>query len=732
MQRRPPWVSSALPLFLTGFFLALAVPPTGHTAERPKAGRAKKASSFIGLEPRLDAAFRDAPRLVALSPFSADRAAGSQRFNVLASRLASLKLTDEEIRDVVKAYIEERRRHKNMSFLEEARVSFISGAFEDSRDLALRAGDDAHRAKPRDASAVVSCLELAGYAAMELGLNEDARKYLTVAETETHSDKNLPEWARIQTALAQVDFRRGDYTGQQRILRAVFDQHVRALGPGHVETLRYHNELAAALYDQRQDALAQEEYVAILAELEKAPEANTAALISVSKNLATVLEGMGQFLPAEPFRRKVVELQKKVPVARHLDTFLSRLKVIESLQKQGRLVPAIEEMEAVLADVETIRDADPVMLEMSLRFLGSLRYDERSYGKSAPLFQRLYDLLYRRKGPTDLETLAAATMLADNLSHLGESERARTLLEQTLARGAKAGLAEGPDMVTTMHCLALVQQRLGKYAAAEQELRRVHELRARTYGQADVNTLQALFSLADLFAARGDHDLAVQAYLEVLGSLQRYHGPKHPMFMACRTHLAELLEKMGRYREAEEHFTAVLIPQLKVLTPDACRLAAKVAVAKMKQGKYAEAVPLFNLALRGIPEIHPSQYTEEMEGFRRVMGECLVRVGNDWQGKMEINAAMRNFTRLYGLMHPGVLACVRSMEATKTLRAEREAQVRALNENQLQSTLQQVLDRAASSGAAAGQGGAASPALQTISRPVEFAPASLPGLVPGN
>ena len=191
-----------------------------------------------------------------------------------------------------------------------------------------------------------------------------------------------------------------------------------------------------------------------------------------------------------------------------------------------------------------------------------------------------------------------------NVYHEAEQqlERAVELRRRTLG-------AEDPDTLKSMNALGVLYNYESKYAPAEALLSQVVTARQRLLGSEHQDTLAATSDLGLAIAYEGDDARAAPIFAKVLEADRRVLGEEHPATLSVLDNLAGAYRTLGRYAEAEPLLQRELELNRRVLGPehpDTINSMNALAAVYRAQGKYAAADSLFLATL---------------DSLRRSMGE---------------------------------------------------------------------------------------------------------------
>ncbi|KAK8009195.1 kinesin light chain [Apiospora marii] len=250
-------------------------------------------------------------------------------------------------------------------------------------------------------------------------------------------------------------------------------------------------------------------------------------------NLANVLDRQGKYVEAEKMHRQTLALRETVLGRGHPDTLGSMNNLAESFRQQGKYVEAEKMHRQTLALRETV------------------------LGREHP------------------DTLDSVNNLANVLDRQGKYVEAEQMHRQTLAL-RETVLGRGhPDTLGSMNNLANVLDRQGKYVEAEQMHRQTLALKETVLGHEHPDTRQH----------EQPGKCARQAGEETV------LGHEHPDTLGSMNNLANVLDRQGKYVEAEEMHRQTLALRETVLGrehPDTLDSVNALAIVLGNQGKYEE------------------------------------------------------------------------------------------------------------------------------------------------
>jgi serine/threonine protein kinase len=153
----------------------------------------------------------------------------------------------------------------------------------------------------------------------------------------------------------------------------------------------------------------------------------------------------------------------------------------------------------------------------------------------------------RVHGPVHPDTLRSELVMASAISHIGRQEEAARLATQAQQRALRA---LGPEHETSLWALdveAMIAQRAGNLARAEELFRRSLAGSDRAFGTLRLPAIETLRCLAALLHERGDLDEARRVYLETIDRSRSLYGLSHGRISNPMGHLFEILRSQGDY-----------------------------------------------------------------------------------------------------------------------------------------------------------------------------------------
>ena len=191
-----------------------------------------------------------------------------------------------------------------------------------------------------------------------------------------------------------------------------------------------------------------------------------------------------------------------------------------ALHLKGRWAEALVIHQENVGKMRELYGGDHEKTLKSIRNVARLHNSYMEYDKATELHQMVWEGMKRRLGETHLETLTSLEGLA--MSYLRyEGEQADPVPEEQLLK-------------------------------SHERMKFVLDQRRKILGKEQPYTLLAIFFLAQLKSALGQHREAERMIREGLPIAERNVGEEHTVILAAKAHYAHLFIRMGRFEEAEE------------------------------------------------------------------------------------------------------------------------------------------------------------------------------------
>ncbi|MFE6972841.1 SAV_2336 N-terminal domain-related protein [Streptomyces sp. NPDC057682] len=357
---------------------------------------------------------------------------------------------------------------------------------------------------------------------------------------------------------------------------------------------------AATLSEQGRYAEAEAELRAGLAEVEAADEdVEGAGPIRITDSLADLLDDLGRYEEAEPFRRATVEASERYYGPDRRTTFQARRDLIATLRGLERFPEARDEADAlephvvqalgeyhretllvrelqalVRADLAEYDDAVERMHRLigqteslgarERRTLLSFRHDlgtvlhaaERSE-EAADLLRALLPDMSEERGPEDTFTGLTRYHLAHVLTSLDRDEEALALFQELLVIEERTLPEWSLSLAKTRHRTATVLTDLERHGEAAALMDLVWNAHTRAMGPDALPTLSVGHRYGVALTAAGRPQEAVDLLTSVVEGRRARRGEAHPDTLRSRQRLGDALAALGSTDRARAEWTAV-------------------------------------------------------------------------------------------------------------------------------------------------------------------------------
>ena len=202
----------------------------------------------------------------------------------------------------------------------------------------------------------------------------------------------------------------------------------------------------------------------------------------------------------------------------------------------------------------------------------------------------------RLLGADHPETLESMQALAELAAALGENERARTLLEESLQRHIQVFGDRHERTARVLHALAPVVSDLDESGRL---LIRAVEIQRATLRPDDPERAETLGSLAGYYTRRSEYERAKEVYREALAVFPTAQVRRHPAAITILNDFAVLHSTLGQYAETEAMQREAIDVGRQVLGADTLTVANllnNLGVTQSNLGRHEEAERNFRAA----------------------------------------------------------------------------------------------------------------------------------------
>lgn len=349
-----------------------------------------------------------------------------------------------------------------------------------------------------------------------------------------------------------------DSTGNYREAEKYYQRAVRIdekhWGPEHPQTaMRISNlamtQLKQARYESAINLL--QRALTIIEQKLGPRHPNTAQLLH---NLAGAFKDQRKLTQAQTLFQRALAIREEVLGAHHEHT----ASTLGSLAAIKVSLGHYAEAERLFRRAVTIKEKqlgpDHPLTAISVSNLGDLYERQGNNKKAQPLYLRAIQTFEGRLGKEHPMTATALNNLArlyQGQEDAGELER---ILKRVLAIREKVYGPDHPDVGLTMNDLAILYLKTERNDEAESLLKRILEINKTTLGAEHTQTATVMGNLASAYMDRGKYELAVPLTEQSVAIKKKALSPAHPDIAFSLTRLGMLSEAIGKTEKAAVAF----------------------------------------------------------------------------------------------------------------------------------------------------------------------------------
>ena len=277
--------------------------------------------------------------------------------------------------------------------------------------------------------------------------------------------------------------------------------------------------------------------------------------------------GVGRFEDGTAELKSLLEDQSAVLGGGHPDSWATRSKLVELLNRLGRTEESLalcDDGDGVLESGSVVDDLLPAGLLKTAALMGDKRADA-----AVDMCRDLLGDMKKEFDPGHANVLEARSNLAAALKDnnmLAESIREYRLLikgyERLLGPDHPSTLDERHNLAGALHAAGRMEEAIGAYRAVLTDCLRV-------LGPDHPETLTTRNNLAMALQSAGWVEEAIKSFQTVLTDCLRVLGPDHPITLKTRDNLVETLNAADRFDEAASVYQSILAARLSSSDPDA-------------------------------------------------------------------------------------------------------------------------------------------------------------------
>jgi len=368
----------------------------------------------------------------------------------------------------------------------------------------------------------------------------------------------------------------------------------------------------------------------------------------LAASMGELYRGLGLYAEALPLFDGAAALDVELYGASSGAAFASRLRLAELRVDLGQY----DEADPVLRELAQAGGAE--IAPAALVALARAEKDRARLAEAALHLDRAIES-YRAAGQGDgPEALRAESVRID----LAREKRSFEELEAgRLELVARARAALGPEHETTLELeveLAELERGFARYAAAEERLGRVLELRRRVLGPEHPATLATAEVLANVFRGQGRVREAIELSEEGLAAAREVLGARHHDVLIIQNKLADLYSAAGRYDDSAALFEATLQGFALAFGehhPGTAATLNNLGLLEQRRARFAEAQTAFERAL----EIRRELYGEASHPALQTLNNlalCYRMQGRPAEALPIFEELVEGFRQIFGASHP--------------------------------------------------------------------------------
>jgi tetratricopeptide (TPR) repeat protein len=296
---------------------------------------------------------------------------------------------------------------------------------------------------------------------------------------------------------------------------------------------------------------------ALLAQLDKTPPPlnrsegfgdKQSALYEVLGGLAEEYESSHGYGNAEPFRRRMLEIQEQTRGPEHLETLAALRALANNLSRFGKYSAAVPVRQRAVAVAEKLPAAQSQLPELRQALLSDYRY--------AGGFEQEANAL-----EAQIDWRKAWKKLSEEASDFFKARQYAQAIAQgqiALEFAQKHGDARESRVATSQHNLAVYHRAAKQHEQAETLFKKALETYANANGADSPSLIPPLLELTSLYDLQKRHAEAEPLYKRLLPLQEKKQGREHLAVAKTLTKLAEAHARKNQLAEAESLYARAL------------------------------------------------------------------------------------------------------------------------------------------------------------------------------
>jgi tetratricopeptide (TPR) repeat protein len=298
-----------------------------------------------------------------------------------------------------------------------------------------------------------------------------------------------------------------------------------------------------------------------------------------------------------------------------------------------------------------------------------LYFQKRGYFRDSA---ELGDLAYQQwrddptLGPDHEDTLVCGRLLAISLRWLGQTDRAREINEDTLARQQRVFGETHEHSLVTANSLGADLRLAGELKAARELGEKTYTAQLRVFLEEDINTLHAANNRAVDLRLQGHFRAATELDEKTLATRRRVLGEGHPLTLLSYMNLGCDLLYSGRYPESRNALHQAIEGYEKIFGPEHIPLLLAyrfLAVLIRRTGDFQGS---YDFAVANVQRYERRLGSDHEQTLTATMGLCnaMRALGQSGQSADRARRLLGEYRELVGESHPLTLACAANLAIT--------------------------------------------------------------------
>jgi tetratricopeptide (TPR) repeat protein len=385
-----------------------------------------------------------------------------------------------------------------------------------------------------------------------------------------HALKILDSSAAIQSCLplGMLLRRMGACDQLQGNYSRAFERYIKALkifresseyGRTHRETFSIAEKAAGVLTFMDQNERAEKMIEEIREEMTKARGDKDHQFLASGNTLAKIYHSRGKYREAEKLYEAALEANTAAYHETHVDSLTIKTNLATVLRDQGRLDEAEKYFQEAWEGRKVELEVDHPDTLQSMSNLATVWTRQGKNVEAEKLTREAWTISERIQGPNHPDTLSMLNNLAINLANLGRYSEAAEMHQRHVAiKKDIFGLENSGTIIAKLN-LAVLLDKIGKIPESEKEYEEALAANQKLFPENDnPTTLNLWSSLGVVYLKQKKYPKAEEMIKKSLEQREKSLGPGHQLTLISRNNLAGVMQRLGKYSEAEEGFRTVL------------------------------------------------------------------------------------------------------------------------------------------------------------------------------